>query len=212
MARPQAFDYVIVGAGSAGCVIANRLSADQAARVLLLEAGGWDWHPLVRVPLGVGRIWGFDRFDWGYSADSGSGTGNRRIETARGKLIGGSHSINAMGYIRGNHADFDAWSRQGLDGWSFREILPYFKRSETWEDGENQYRGGNGRFMFAEPRISIRFMTPILPPALPLGTPTPMITTARSSTASAGRNGLLAPDGATARRAPIFIRCWDAVI
>jgi 4-pyridoxate dehydrogenase len=144
MARRQAFDYVIVGAGSAGCVLANRLSVDPTVQVLLLEAGGWDWHPLVRVPLGVGRIWGFSRFDWGYHADSGDGTGNQRIEAARGKLIGGSHSINAMGYIRGNHADYDRWSRQGLEGWSFREILPYLKRAETWEDGENEYRGGDG--------------------------------------------------------------------
>jgi 4-pyridoxate dehydrogenase len=144
MARLQGYDYVIVGAGSAGCVLANRLSADPAVRVLLLEAGGWDWHPLVRVPLGVGRIWGFGRFDWGYHADSGDGTGNRTIEAARGKLIGGSHSINAMGYIRGHPADYDRWSQGGLPGWSFREILPYLKRSETWEDGETEYRGGNG--------------------------------------------------------------------
>ena len=144
MAKPQAYDYVIVGAGSAGCVLANRLSADPAVHVLLLEAGGWDWHPLVRVPLGVGRIWGFGRFDWGYHADSGDSTGNRRIEAARGKLIGGSHSINAMGYIRGHAADYDRWSQSGLAGWSFREILPYLKRSETWEDGETDYRGGNG--------------------------------------------------------------------
>ena len=135
---------MIVGAGSAGCVLANRLSADPAVQVLLLEAGGWDWHPLVRVPLGVGRIWGFGRFDWGYRADSGAGTGNRDIEAARGKMIGGSHSINAMGYIRGNPADYDRWSQRGLPGWSFREILPYLKRAETWEDGENEYRGGSG--------------------------------------------------------------------
>jgi 4-pyridoxate dehydrogenase len=144
MTKANTFDYVIVGAGSAGCVLAARLSADQAVRVLLIEAGGWDWHPLVRVPLGVGRIWGFDRFDWGYSADSGAATGNRDIEAARGKLIGGSFSINAMGYIRGNPADYDRWSQQGLPGWSFREILPYLKRAETWEDGENEYRGGSG--------------------------------------------------------------------
>jgi 4-pyridoxate dehydrogenase len=144
MTRNCTFDYVIVGAGSAGCVLANRLSADPDTRVLLIEAGGWDWHPLVRVPLGVGRIWGFDRFDWGYTADSGDATGNRTIEVARGKLIGGSHSINAMGYIRGHRADYDRWARQGLDGWSFREILPYLKRAETWEDGENEYRGGGG--------------------------------------------------------------------
>ncbi|HTV38448.1 MAG TPA: GMC family oxidoreductase N-terminal domain-containing protein [Xanthobacteraceae bacterium] len=144
MAMRQSFDYVIVGAGSAGCVVANRLSADPAVRVLLLEAGGWDWHPLIRVPLGVGRIWGFGRFDWGYRADSGAATGNRDIETARGKIVGGSNSINAMGYIRGNPADYDRWSRRGLPGWSFREILPYLKRAETWEDGENEYRGGSG--------------------------------------------------------------------
>ena len=144
MPKPQSFDYVIVGAGSAGCVVANRLSADPAVRVLLLEAGGWDWHPLIRVPLGVGRIWGFGRFDWDYRADSGAATGNRNIEIARGKIIGGSHSINAMGYIRGNPADYDRWSRRGLPGWSFREILPYLKRAETWEDGENEYRGGSG--------------------------------------------------------------------
>jgi 4-pyridoxate dehydrogenase len=144
MSRSEAFDYVIVGAGSAGCVLAARLSANPAVRVLLLEAGGWDWHPLIRVPLGVGRIWGFDRFDWGYRADSGVGTGNHSIEAARGKLIGGSHSINAMGYIRGNPADYDRWSQRGLPGWSFGEILPHLKRAETWEDGENEYRGGSG--------------------------------------------------------------------
>jgi len=127
-----------------GCVLANRLSANPAVRVLLLEAGGWDWHPLIRIPLGVGRIWGFHRFDWGYRANSGAGTGHRTIEAARGKLVGGSHSINAMGYIRGNPADYDRWARQGLPGWSFREILPYLKRAETWEDGENEYRGGSG--------------------------------------------------------------------
>jgi 4-pyridoxate dehydrogenase len=144
MSRSATFDYVIVGAGSAGCVLAARLSADPTVRVLLLEAGGWDWHPLIRVPLGVGRIWGFDRFDWGYRADSGFATGNRSIEAARGKLIGGSHSINAMGYIRGNPADYDRWSQRGLPGWSFSEILPLLKRAETWEDGENEYRGGSG--------------------------------------------------------------------
>jgi choline dehydrogenase-like flavoprotein len=138
------FDYVIVGAGSAGCVLANRLSADPRVRVLLLEAGGWDWHPLIRVPLGVGRIWGFGRFDWGYSTDPDPNFGGRSIETARGKIIGGSHSINAMGYIRGNRGDYDRWAGRGLPGWSFAEVLPYFKRAETWEDGETNYRGGHG--------------------------------------------------------------------
>jgi len=138
------FDYVIVGAGSAGCVLAGRLSADPSVRVLLLEAGGWDWHPLIRIPLGVGRIWGFDRFDWGYETEPEPHAGGRRIETARGKVIGGSHSINAMGYIRGHRGDYDRWASHQLPGWSYEDVLPYFKRSETWEDGETPHRGGSG--------------------------------------------------------------------
>jgi choline dehydrogenase-like flavoprotein len=138
------FDYIIVGAGSAGCVLAARLSTDPSIRVLLLEAGGWDWHPLLRIPLGVGRIWGFDRFDWGYHTEPEPDAGGRRIETARGKVVGGSGSINAMGYIRGHRHDYDRWASYGLPGWSFKEVLPYFKRAETWEDGETPYRGGSG--------------------------------------------------------------------
>jgi 4-pyridoxate dehydrogenase len=142
MTGTREFDYIIVGAGSAGCVLANRLSADPAISVLLLEAGGWDWHPLLRVPLGVGRIWGFGRFDWGYESEPDAQ--GRRIEVARGKVIGGSNSINAMGYIRGNRADYDRWAAQGLAGWCYADLLPYFKRAETWEDGETPLRGGAG--------------------------------------------------------------------
>ncbi|HEY7245990.1 MAG TPA: GMC family oxidoreductase N-terminal domain-containing protein [Xanthobacteraceae bacterium] len=138
------FDYIVVGAGSAGCVLAQRLSVDNDIRVLLLEAGGWDWHPLIRVPLGVGRIWGFERFDWGYETEPEPRAEGRRIETARGKIIGGCHSINAMGHVRGHRADYDRWSRLGLPGWSYAEVLPYFKRAETWEGGESVYRGGDG--------------------------------------------------------------------
>ncbi len=142
--RALSYDYIIVGAGSAGCVLANRLSADPSRRVLLLEAGGWDWHPFLRVPLGVGRIWGFDRFDWGYHTEPELHLDGRRVETARGKVIGGSHSINAMGYVRGHRGDFDRWASYGLAGWSYADVLPYFKRSEQWEDGETDYRGGAG--------------------------------------------------------------------
>ena len=145
MQKARSYDYVIVGAGSAGCVLANRLSADPAVRVLLLEAGGWDWHPLVRVPLGVGRIWGLWPVRLGLP---------RRIpalppaiggsRAARGKLIGGSHSINAMGYIRGNHADYDRWSRQGPGGLVVPRHPALSQAGDCWEDGENDYRGGNG--------------------------------------------------------------------
>ena len=113
-------------------------------RVLLLEAGGWDYDPMLRVPLGVGRIWGYARYDWGYATEPEPNADGRRIEIARGKVIGGSSSINAMGYIRGHRGDYDRWASYGLPGWSFREVLPYFKRAETWEDGESELRGGSG--------------------------------------------------------------------
>jgi choline dehydrogenase-like flavoprotein len=144
MRKLEEYDYVIVGAGSAGCVLANRLSAAPDIRVLLLEAGGWDRDPMLRVPLGVGRIWGYARYDWGYSTEPEPNADGRRIEIARGKLIGGCSSINAMGYIRGHRADYDRWASQGLAGWSFAQVLPYFKRAETWEDGETEVRGGAG--------------------------------------------------------------------
>src|SRR5258708_6628882 len=99
---------------------------------------------MLRVPLGVGRIWGCARYDWGYSTEPEPNADGRRIEIARGKLIGGCSSINAMGYIRGHRADYDRWASQGLAGWPFAEVLPYFKRAETWEDGETELRGGAG--------------------------------------------------------------------
>lgn len=144
MTSTEEFDYIVVGAGSAGCVVAERLSRKPSTRLLLLEAGGWDWHPFLRIPLGVGRIWKFNTFDWGYETEPERHLGGRRIEAARGKVIGGSHTINAMGYIRGHAADYDRWASRGLPGWSYAELLPYFRRAETWEDGENAYRGGSG--------------------------------------------------------------------
>jgi choline dehydrogenase/4-pyridoxate dehydrogenase len=143
-AEASGFDYVIVGAGSAGCVLANRLSAAPDTRVLVLEAGGWDRHPLLRLPLGWGKVLLGRICDWGYDGEPQPTMADRRIECARGKVIGGSSSINAMTYVRGHRSDFDRWAAGGLPGWSYADVLPYFRRQETWEGGADRYRGGDG--------------------------------------------------------------------
>ena len=140
----ETYDYVIVGAGSAGCVLANRLTEDPQNRVLVLEAGGWDTDPWIRIPLGWGRILTKRLHDWGYFAEPEAHLNGRAVECARGKVIGGSSSINAMAYVRGNRADYDRWAAAGLASWSYDKVLPYFKRSESWEGGESEYRGGAG--------------------------------------------------------------------
>src|SRR5579862_7990943 len=138
------YDYIIVGAGTAGCVLANRLSADARASVLLLEAGGGDRSPWLRVPIGYGRTFTDARYNWMYEADADPGLNNRRAFWPRGKVLGGSSSINAMVYVRGQPADFDDWRAAGNPGWSYRDVLPYFIRLEDHAWGASEYHGAGG--------------------------------------------------------------------
>jgi choline dehydrogenase len=138
------YDFIIVGAGSAGCVLANRLSEDSSVRVLLLEAGPSDWNPLVHMPAGLAKLVGSKGVNWDYNTAPDPNLDNRSLWWPRGKVLGGSSSINAMCYIRGHARDYDEWETLGAEGWNWNNVLPYFKRSEGNSRGASTYHGGDG--------------------------------------------------------------------
>lgn len=140
----KTYDYIIVGAGSAGCALAYNLSRDASRKVLLLEAGGKDLHPMIHVPLGFAVLMKEPKVNWCYNTEPEANMNNRKLPWPRGKVLGGSSSINGMVYIRGQKTDYDAWAKAGNNGWSYDEVLPYFKKSENFSEGANQHHGVGG--------------------------------------------------------------------
>jgi len=140
----DSFDFIVVGAGSAGCVLANRLTASGRHRVLLLEAGGHDRHIWIHIPLGYGKLFSDRKVNWLYTSEPEPELDNRQIIQPRGKVLGGSSSINGLLYIRGQPADFDHWRQLGNSGWSFEDVLPYFRRAEDQQRGEDALHGVGG--------------------------------------------------------------------
>src|SRR5437588_8211713 len=137
-------DFIVIGAGSAGCAVAARLSEDPGTRVLLLEAGGEDDNRWIHIPLGFGKTFADPSVNWCYETEPDPGAGDRRVFWPRGKVLGGSSSINGMVYIRGQAEDFDHWRQLGNTGWSYDDVLPYFRRSEHQTRGADEFHGSGG--------------------------------------------------------------------
>src|SRR5690242_18694013 len=140
----QTYDFIVTGAGSAGCVMAARLSESGRHRVLLLEAGPPDRNPWIHIPLGYARTFIDPRVNWRFESEPEPALNNRRMYQPRGKVLGGTSSINGMIYMRGNHADYDEWRQRGCEGWDWDSVLPYFKKAEDQERGADAYHGVGG--------------------------------------------------------------------
>jgi choline dehydrogenase len=203
------FDYIIVGAGSAGCVLANRLSAGGKHKVLLLEAGPWDHRFWIQLPIGYGKTFYDGRYNWKYQTDPDPGLGNRKSYWPRGKVIGGSSSINAMVYVRGQAEDFDDWEKAGNPGWGWRDVLPAYRRMEDHALGESPYHGAGGPLHVTEISKTAHPLTSISSrPGRTRGSLTIPISTAPPRKASATTRSPRAAVSASRRRAPYL---WPAL-
>ena len=192
--KPTDYDYIVVGAGSAGAALAARLSEPAYISVLLIEAGGKDRDPLIHLPMGCKVLLDNRRHNWDFDGPEPGLPDQKTIRLPRGRVLGGSSSINGMVFVRGHPRDFDEWRQLGCAGWSHADVLPYFKRLETYEGGADSCRG---RCMCASSARPIRFTTPSCWPAARWACPKPPITTA------CRRKGSAAPS--TTRRSSVGI-------
>jgi len=165
------YDYIIVGAGSAGCVLANRLSEDPDSNVLLLEAGGNDSNPWIHIPAGYIKTMVNPNINWLFDTEPEETTRNRPIPIPRGKVLGGSSSINGMLYVRGNARDYDGWAQMGNRGWSYDDVLPYFKKSENRETGADEYRGSGGLLNVADLTETYELLDQVIQAGTEIGFP-----------------------------------------
>ncbi len=166
----QTYDYIVVGAGSAGAVVANRLSADARNKVLLLEAGPAS-HPWSRIPIGYAKLLNNPAANWLYTSEPEANTNGRKLPVPRGKLLGGSSSINGMAFVRGQAQDFDTWAQMGNHGWSYDDVLPFFKRMESYEGGDDAYRGREGPIRVTNPPPRLPIFEALIKAAEQVGIP-----------------------------------------
>ena len=165
------YDYIVVGAGSAGCVLANRLSEDQSVRVLLLEAGGPDTNPWIHIPVGYFKTLHNPNTDWCYKTEPEAELKHRKLDWPRGKGLGGSSSINGLLYVRGQAEDYDNWAQAGNTGWAYDDVLPLFKRSESYEPGGNDHHGADGGLAVSKIRAKSQISEAFIDAAVQMGVP-----------------------------------------
>ena len=167
----EEFDYIIIGAGSAGCVLANRLSSISSNKILLLEAGGKDNYPWIHIPVGYYKTMHNPKTDWCFKTEPDETMNNRSINYPRGKTLGGSSSINGLLYIRGQKQDYDIWRQLGNVGWGWKDVLPYFLKSENQERGKSEFHGDKGPIYVEDQRIQLDILDVFMNAAEEIGIP-----------------------------------------